>query len=94
MLGCSYAEWPLVELYAVVADGVLKFVRLGAGGIAPVPLRFKASKAALEGKSANAATIAEAARQATASAKPLLMTGHKLDLLSGLVRDLPEQLSA
>ena len=91
-----YAEWPLVELCAraVVADGVFKFVRLGAGGIAPVPLRLKASEAALEGQRANAATIAEAARQATAGAKPLPMTGYKLDLLSGLVRDLLEQLSA
>jgi len=90
------AEWPLVELCAraVVADGIFKFVRLGAGGIAPVPLRLKASEAALEGQRANAATIAEAARQATAGAKPLPMTGYKLDLLSGLVRDLLEQLSA
>jgi xanthine dehydrogenase YagS FAD-binding subunit len=91
----TYAEWPLVELCArsVVADGVFKFVRLGAGGIAPVPLRLKAAEAALEGRRANAATIAEAAIQATAGANPLPRTGYKLDLLSGLVRDLLEQLS-
>lgn len=46
------------------------------------------------GKRADAATIAEAARQSTAGAKPLPMTGYKLDLLSGLVRDLLEQLAA
>ena len=92
----AYAEWPLVELCAraVVADGVFKFVRLGAGGIAPVPLRLQASEAALEGKPALAATIAEAARQACVGAKPLPMTSYKLDLLSGLVRDLLEQLAA
>jgi CO/xanthine dehydrogenase FAD-binding subunit len=41
-----YAESPLIELCAraVVADGLFKFVRLGAGGIAPVPLRLKASR--------------------------------------------------
>jgi len=78
----------------VVADGIFKFVRLGAGGIAPVPLRLQAAEAALEGKRADAATIAEAARQSTAGAKPLPMTGYKLDLLSGLVRDLLEQLAA
>ena len=91
----TYAEWPLVELCAraVVADGVFKFVRLGAGGIAPVPLRLQASEAALQGKPADAATIAEAAKQATVGAKPLPMTGYKLDLLSGLVRDLLEQLA-
>ena len=92
----THAEWPLVELCAraVVADGVFKFVRLGAGGIAPVPLRLQAAEAALEGKRADAATIAEAVRQSTAGAKPLPMTGYKLDLLSGLVRDLLEQLAA
>jgi xanthine dehydrogenase YagS FAD-binding subunit len=91
----TYAEWPLVELCAraVVADGVFKFVRLGAGGIAPVPLRLQASEAALERKPANAAAIVEAVRQATVGAKPLPMTGYKLDLLSGLVRDLLEQLA-
>jgi len=91
----SYAEWPLVELCAraVVADGVFKFVRMAAGGIAPVPLRLTASEAALAGKPADAAPIAEAARKATLGAKPLPMTGYKLDLLSGLVRDLVEELA-
>jgi xanthine dehydrogenase YagS FAD-binding subunit len=92
----AYAEWPLVEVCAraVVADGAFQFVRLSAGAIAPVPLRLAASEAALEGKPANAANIAHAARQASTGASPLPMTGYKLDLLSGLVHDLLEQLSA
>ena len=92
----TYAEWPLVEICAraVIADGVFQLVRLGAGGIAPVPLRLAASEAALEGKPANAANIAQAARQAVAGARPLPMTGYKLDLLSGLVCDLLDQLAA
>jgi xanthine dehydrogenase YagS FAD-binding subunit len=92
----TYAEWPLVELCAraAVVNGVFEFVRLAAGGIAPVPLRLLASEAALEGKSANAVTIAEAARKAIAGAKPLPMTRYKLDLLSGLVRDLIEELAS
>ena len=91
----AYAEWPLVELCArvVVADGVFKFVRLAAGGIAPVPIRLLAAEAAIEGKPANTATIADAASKAIAGAKPLPMTGYKLDLLSGLVRDLAEELA-
>ena len=91
----AYAEWPLVELCAraVVADGAFKFVRLVAGGIAAVPLRLAAAEAALEGKLADAMTIAEAAGKATAGAKPLPMTGYKLALLSGLVRDLAEALA-
>jgi xanthine dehydrogenase YagS FAD-binding subunit len=91
----SYAEWPLVEVCAraVVTDGVFEFVRIAAGGIAPVPLRLFASEAALQGKPATPATIADAASQATARAKPLPMTAYKLDLLGGLVRDLLEQLA-
>ena len=90
----SYAEWPLVEVCAraVVADGVFQFVRIAAGGIAPVPLRLLALEAALHGKPATPATIATAASKAAAGAKPLPMTGYKLDLLSGLVRDLLEGL--
>ena len=92
----SQAEWPLVELCAraVVSAGAFQLIRLTAGGIAPVPLRLSASEAALLGKPANAAAIANAARQAIAGAKPLPMTGYKLDLLDGLVRDLLEQLAA
>jgi xanthine dehydrogenase YagS FAD-binding subunit len=90
----AYAEWPLVELCAraVLANGVFQFVRLTAGGIAPVPLRLEAAEIALSGKRADAATIAAAARQATSGAKPLPMTAYKLDLLEGLVRDLLEGL--
>ena len=38
----SYAEWPLVEVCAraVIADGAFQFIRIAAGGIAPVPLRL------------------------------------------------------
>ena len=35
----THAEWPLVEVCAraVVKDGVFEFIRVTAGGIAPVP---------------------------------------------------------
>jgi xanthine dehydrogenase YagS FAD-binding subunit len=91
----SYAEWPLVEVCAraVIADGAFKFVRIAAGGIAPVPLRLKASEAALEGRPLTEATIANAAQAAVDGARPLPMTGYKLKLLSGLVRDLLTQLT-
>jgi xanthine dehydrogenase YagS FAD-binding subunit len=90
----TYAEWPLVEVCARVgiADGKFQFVRLAAGGIAPVPLRLTTCERMLQGKLANAAAIAEAAKQATSGAKPLPMTTYKLDLLEGLVRDLLERL--
>jgi len=91
----THAEWPLVEICAraVVKDGTFQFVRLTAGGVAPVPLRLNAAEAALQGKPANAANIAAAAALASSGAKPLPMTDYKLDLLQGLTRDLLERLS-
>ncbi|PDT77678.1 FAD binding domain-containing protein [Bradyrhizobium sp. C9] len=91
----THAEWPLVEICvrAVIERGVFREVHITAGGIAPVPLRLAASAAALQGKPADAATIAQAAELATSGAKPLPMTGYKLDLLTGLVRDLVERLA-
>jgi xanthine dehydrogenase YagS FAD-binding subunit len=92
----SHAEWPLVEVCAraVVAAGAFQFIRIAAGGIAPIPLRLAASEAALQGAAASQAIIADAARQATAGARALPMTGYKLDLLSGVVHDLLERLAA
>ena len=91
----SHAEWPLAEVCAraVVTSGTFQFIRLTAGGIAPVPLRLAACEAALQGKPAGAAVIAEAARLARSGASPLPMTGYKLDLLEGVVHDLLERLA-
>jgi xanthine dehydrogenase YagS FAD-binding subunit len=88
----TYAEWPLVEVCAraVLSGGSFQRIHIAAGGIAPVPLRLTACQAALEGKPANADTIAQAAQLATSGAKPLPMTGYKLELLVGLVRDVVE----
>jgi xanthine dehydrogenase YagS FAD-binding subunit len=92
----SDAEWPLVEVCAraVVSGSAFQFIRIAAGGIAPVPLRLIASEAALQGKPASSANIANAAREATAGARPLPMTAYKLDLLRGVVHDLLERLGA
>ena len=92
----SHAEWPLVEVCAraVVKNGAFQFIRLAAGGIAPVPLRLSAAESALQDNAANALNIATAAKLATSGAKPLPMTGYKLDLLEGVVRDLLEKLAA
>jgi xanthine dehydrogenase YagS FAD-binding subunit len=48
----SHAEWPLVEVCAraVISGGAFQFIRLTAGGIAPVPVRLAAAEAALQGK--------------------------------------------
>lgn len=92
----SYAEWPLVEVCAraVIADGAFSFVRIAAGGVAPRPLRLIATETALAGRPPTEATIANAAKLAADGATPLPMTGYKLELLNGLVRDLLTQLAA
>ena len=92
----TYAEWPLVEVCVrtVVKDGTFQFIRLAAGGIAPVPLRLHAVEAALQDRKATTAAITNAAEQAISGAKPLPMTGYKLDLLKGVVHDLLEELAA
>lgn len=92
----SHAEWPLVEVCAraVIANGSFQFIRITAGGIAPVPIRLAASEAVLNGAPANATGIAKAAEQASAGATPLPMTGYKLDLLRGVVHDLLERVAA
>jgi xanthine dehydrogenase YagS FAD-binding subunit len=92
----SQAEWPLVEVCAraVVSAGAFQFIRIAAGGIAPVPLRLIASEAALQGKPVSSENIANAARKASTGATPLPMTGYKLDLLRGVVHDLLERLAA
>jgi xanthine dehydrogenase YagS FAD-binding subunit len=48
----------------------------------------------LEGRPPTETTIANAAKLATDGAKPLPMTGYKLELLNGLVRDLLTQIAA
>jgi xanthine dehydrogenase YagS FAD-binding subunit len=92
----SHAEWPLAEVCAraVVTDGTFQFIRISAGGIAPVPLRLAAVEAALQGQPAGAAVIANAASQAASGARPLPMTGYKLDLLQGVVHDVLGRLTA
>lgn len=86
----THAEWPLVELVvrAVVNGGKFERVAVAAGGIAPVPLRLAAVEGVIAGAAADTSTADAAAKQATIGAKPLPMTGYKLELLQGLLRDL------
>ncbi|HXZ01279.1 MAG TPA: FAD binding domain-containing protein [Stellaceae bacterium] len=93
-IGRTHAEWPLVEIVArtVISGGSFQLLRLAAGGVAPVPLRLSAAEAIGEGAAASASTMAAIAEQATAGARPLPMTGYKLDLMKGLVRHLLERL--
>lgn len=89
----SLAEWPLAEVVvrAVVQDGIFTMLRLAAGGVAPVPLRFPEAETTGQGAPADRDTIERVARATVASATPLPMTGYKPALLEQLFCDVMEQ---
>jgi xanthine dehydrogenase YagS FAD-binding subunit len=87
-------EWPLVEVVvrATISEERFTFVRMTAGGIAPVPLHFVDAEQALQSATADAANIRKAAERATANARPLPGTGYKLKLLEQTIIDVAEAL--
>ena len=93
-IGRAYAEWPLVELVArvVVERGASSCASCGRRCRA-VPVRLAEAEESAR-RACSASTIAVAAQAATVGAKPLPMTGYKLDLLAGLIQDLLEQCTA
>lgn len=90
----AYAEWALAEVtvrLVLGSDGRFTFVRVAAGGVAPTPLRLHGVEAALQGQLADPETLARAAALASEGAKPLPMTGYKLELLQGCVLEALER---
>jgi xanthine dehydrogenase YagS FAD-binding subunit len=87
-IGRALAEWPLVEAVVrlAVPDGTIRLARVAVGGVA-VPLRLERVEQALLDRPASADTFERAASLAGAGASPLPMTGYKLDLLAGTVRE-------
>jgi xanthine dehydrogenase YagS FAD-binding subunit len=77
------AEWPLVEVVVrvVIDNAQFHFVRVTAGGIAPVPMRFERVENALQSCLVDEAAIEQAASLAIEGARPLAQTGYKLQLL-------------
>ena len=89
----SRSEWPLVEVLArlVVEGDAIKQAAVAMGGVAPVPLRLPKVDAALVGKPASKDTLAAAAELAAEGAKPLPMTGYKVELVKGTVLETLER---
>jgi xanthine dehydrogenase YagS FAD-binding subunit len=84
----AYAEWALAEVTVRLVlgdDGTLEFIRVAAGGVAPTPMRLHEVEDALLGATPEPAILAKAAGLAKTGAKPLPMTGYKLELLEGAV---------
>jgi xanthine dehydrogenase YagS FAD-binding subunit len=94
VIGRTYAEWPLVEavVRVVFVGKRLEFVRVTAGGIAPVPLRFIDVEEALRSSASEEASICQAAALSAKNAKPLSGTAYKLRLLEQEIADLVQSL--
>jgi xanthine dehydrogenase YagS FAD-binding subunit len=90
------AEWPLVEVVVrvVVDNAQFHFVRVAAGGIAPVPLRLRRVENALQSRRVDGAAIEEAAGLAIEGARPLPQTGYKLHLLQAQITDVLAHVTA
>jgi xanthine dehydrogenase YagS FAD-binding subunit len=89
----SRSEWPLVECLVRlgVDGGVIRFARVGVGGVANIPLRLPHVEAALTGQPAAYVTFERAASLATNGTKPLPMTSYKVPLLRDTVLETLER---
>jgi xanthine dehydrogenase YagS FAD-binding subunit len=90
------AEWPLVEVVVrvVIDNAQFHFVRVTAGGIAPVPLRLERVENALQSRLVDDAAIEQAAGLAIEGARPLPQTGYKLQLLQAQIADVLRHVTA
>ncbi len=75
-----------VAIGIAVENGVVRDIRLAAGGIAPKPWRLDRVEAALRGRAPTADNIAAAARLAADGTVPRSENGFKVTLLVNLVR--------
>lgn len=76
-------EFALVSTAAAldIDGGVIRDVRLAAGGVGTRPWRMRASEQALKGQAPTRENFAAAAQLSVDGAKPLSGNGYKLDLL-------------
>ncbi len=87
------AEWPLVESLVRVAieKDRITHAAVAVGGVAPIPMRLPLVEAALVGNAPEAAVLQTAAAKARDGAKPLPMTGYKVELLEATVLETLER---
>jgi xanthine dehydrogenase YagS FAD-binding subunit len=90
----TYAEWPLVEavMRVVFVGKRFEFVRVTAGSIAPIPLRFIEVEEALRSAASDEVSIRRAAALAAKNARPLSGSAYKLKLLEQEIVDLARSL--
>ena len=61
-------------------------VRIGLGGVSPIPLRARKTEAFLRGKKVDEATARQAGEIALDGANPMKDNGYKVDLAKSLVQ--------
>jgi len=81
------AEWSLVEVVVrVVLDGDrIRMARVAMGGVASIPLRLPEVERVLEAGRCDRETFYAAGEIARDGARPLPMTGYKVELIPGTV---------
>lgn len=90
----ALAEWPLVEAVCALSlgsDGRIVDIRVGVGGVGPVPRRLPLVEERLRGTTPGPNDIAEAAALATEGARPAPQAAPKLPILEGIVADVIER---
>jgi xanthine dehydrogenase YagS FAD-binding subunit len=81
-------DFAIVSIASVVAveNGCFADVRIAIGGVAPGPVRARASENMLKGKPIGEAVASEAAAIALSEAKPLSMNGYKIEITKSLIK--------
>ncbi|MFN7972936.1 MAG: FAD binding domain-containing protein [Acidobacteriota bacterium] len=89
-------EWPLVEALArvVVTGGRVERAAVAVGGVANIPLRLRRVEQALAGRDPSSDDLARAADLAAEGARPLPMTGYKVELVVATVLEALERAAA
>ena len=77
----------------MLAERRFEFIRVVAGGVAPVPLRFIEVEEALRSAALDEAGIRKAAQLAIKHAKPLPAAAYKLKLLEQEIADVVQSLA-
>lgn len=90
----ALAEWPIVEAVCALTlgdDGEIADLRVGVGGVGPVPRRLPLVEERLRGAVPGPDAVAAAAALATEGARPAPQAAVKLPLLEGIVAEVIEQ---
>lgn len=81
-------DFAIASVASIIAleDGICKDARIVLGAVAPTPIRAMKAEEAIEGKTINPNTAAEAAEAAVINAKPLSMNAYKIEQTKVLVQ--------